>query len=154
MLSDVSAFADYLAIYERKAGLPTARVQNSPQVRKTILPFLNQHTQFGKETIQNSTPLPCGSHVSNHPRLSFDYNMETNQRELKRNGSSRWLRPNYISERIMATAKDGTQILYLSSTNRGWKRMVKHLYCSGYAAYGMNYPASFSSTRLSLLNRG
>jgi len=27
MLSDVSAFADYLAIYERKAGLPTARVQ-------------------------------------------------------------------------------------------------------------------------------
>jgi len=32
--------------------------------------------------------------------------------------------------------------------------MAKHPLLNGYGAYGASYPASFSSTRLSLLNRG
>ncbi len=39
MLSNVSAFADYLAIYERKAGLPTARVQKLSTGEENYITF-------------------------------------------------------------------------------------------------------------------
>ncbi len=83
--------------------------------------------------------------------------METNQRELKKETEvlGGYDRTQYVSEWIMATAKDGTQIPISIVYKQGMEKNGKTpLMLTGYGSYGMNYPASFSSTRLSLLNRG
>lgn len=55
----------------------------------------------------------------------------------------------------MALAPDGTQIPISIVYKKGIKKDGKNpLYLTGYGAYGVNYPASFSSTRLSLLEQG
>jgi len=59
MLSDVSAFADYLAI-ERKAGLPCTGAKLSTG-EENYITFPEPTYAIWEETIQNSTPLPCGS---------------------------------------------------------------------------------------------
>jgi oligopeptidase B len=61
----------------------------------------------------------------------------------------------YRSERIHATAPDGTRVpvslVYRAGTPRdGSSPML----LAGYGAYGIAYPVTFSSSRLSLLDRG
>jgi len=93
---------------------------------ETILPFLNQHTLW-KETIRIQHHYPAVQlHVSNHSRLSFDYNMETNQRELKKKRKFSVVDELSTSVSGYGCTKDGTQIPYLSSTNRGWKKNGKN----------------------------
>ncbi|NEQ20869.1 MAG: S9 family peptidase, partial [Microcoleus sp. SIO2G3] len=61
----------------------------------------------------------------------------------------------YESERIMATASDGTQIPISLVYKQGIQKDGKNpLFLTAYGSYGASYPASFSSTRLSLLDRG
>jgi oligopeptidase B len=59
----------------------------------------------------------------------------------------------YRSERIHATASDGTRIP-ISLVRRADAGRDGPMLLAGYGAYGYPYPASFSSNRLSLLDRG
>ena len=159
MLSNVSAFADYLAIYERKAGLPTARVQKLSTGEENYITFPEPTYAIweGNNPEFNTTTLRFSYTSLITPGSVFDYNMETNQRELKKETEvlGGYDRTQYVSERIMATAKDGTQIPISIVYKQGMEKNGKTpLMLTGYGSYGMNYPASFSSTRLSLLNRG
>jgi oligopeptidase B len=61
----------------------------------------------------------------------------------------------YRSERVHATAPDGTQVpislvVRAEAPGDGTSPML----LAGYGAYGLPYPVTFSSTRLSLLDRG
>jgi len=61
----------------------------------------------------------------------------------------------YVTERIMAPARDGVEIPVTLVYKKGFKKDASqpmHLY--GYGAYGMTITPSFSTTRLSLLDRG
>jgi oligopeptidase B len=83
--------------------------------------------------------------------------METNERELKKETEvlGGYDRTQYKSEWLMATAKDGTQIPISIVYKQGIKKDGKNpLYLTGYGSYGASYPASFSSNRLALLDRG
>jgi oligopeptidase B len=61
----------------------------------------------------------------------------------------------YLSERIHATAPDGTRIP-ISLVRRAESRSdgSSPMLLAGYGAYGYPYPVTFSSNRLSLLDRG
>jgi oligopeptidase B len=83
--------------------------------------------------------------------------LETHDRELKKETEvlGGYDRTQYKSEWLMATAKDGTQIPISIVYKQGIQKDGKNpLYLTGYGSYGMSYPATFSSTRLSLLDRG
>jgi oligopeptidase B len=159
MLSGVSLFADHLVIYERKAGLPTVRVQkfstgeehNLTFPESTYSVFEDNNPEFNTTTLRyNYTSLIT-------PYSVFDYNMESHQRELKKETEvlGGYDRTHYISERIMASAKDGTEIPISIVYKQGTKKNGKYpLLLTGYGAYGASYPDSFSSNRLSLLERG
>ena len=61
----------------------------------------------------------------------------------------------YVTERLYATAKDGTKVPISLVYKKGFKKDGKApLLLYGYGSYGMSMDASFGSTRLSLLNRG
>src|SRR5690606_16867343 len=90
------------------------------------------------------------------PESVYDFNMETNTRELKKRYTVKGYNPgDYQSERIFATAADGTQIPVSLVYKKG---MIKNgqnpLYLYAYGSYGATIDPYFSSTRLSLLDRG
>lgn len=159
MLLDVSAFADHLVIYERKGGLATVRVQKlaTGEEHPITFPEPTYTISEGSNPEFNTTTLRFSYSSLITPPSVFDYDMETQQRELKKETEvlGGYDRTQYKSEWLMATAKDGTQIPISIVYKQGIKKDGKNpLFLTGYGSYGYSYPASFSSTRLSLLDRG
>jgi oligopeptidase B len=91
------------------------------------------------------------------PSSVFDYNLDTQERELKKETEvlGGYDRTQYVSEWISATAPDGVQVPISIVYKRGIQKDGSNpLYLTGYGSYGMSYPVTFSSNRLSLLDRG
>ena len=158
-LSSVSAFSDYLVISERKAGLPIVRVQKlaTGEEQYITFPEPTYAASLGNNPEFNTTKLRFNYTSLITPSSVFDYDMETNERELKKETEvlGGYDKMQYNSEWILATAPDGTQIPISIVYKKGIQKNGKNpLFLTGYGSYGASYPASFSSTRLSLLNRG
>ncbi|MGQ4647980.1 prolyl oligopeptidase family serine peptidase [Lyngbya aestuarii] len=159
MLSGVSAFAEHLIIYEREAGLPTVRVKKLATGEEHNISFPEPtHSVFPENNPEfNSTILRFNYTSLITPSSVFDYNLNTQQRELKKETEvlGGYDRTQYLSERIMATASDGTEIPVSIVYKRGIEKNGKNpLLLTGYGSYSSCYPVSFSSSRLSLLERG
>lgn len=159
LLSSVSAFADYLVISEREAGLPRIRVQKiaKGEEQDITFPEPTYAASLGNNPEFNTTKLRFNYTSLITPYSVFDYDMETNQQELKKETEvlGGYDPTQYKSEWILATAADGTQIPISIVYKKGMQKDGKNpLFLTGYGSYGASYPASFSSTRLSLLNRG
>ncbi len=91
------------------------------------------------------------------PQSIFDYDMETHQSTLlKRQEVLGGYDPaQYVSERQWATARDGVKVPLSIVYKKGFKRDgAAPLFLYAYGSYGIGMPASFSSQRLSLLDRG
>jgi oligopeptidase B len=91
------------------------------------------------------------------PNSVFDYDMNTGKSTLRKETEvpGGFDRNNYQSERVFATASDGTKIPMSIVYRKGVKKdgsAPTLLY--GYGSYGYSIPPTFSSTRLSLLDRG
>jgi len=159
MLSGVSLFTNHLVIYERKAGLETARVQNLSTGKENNITFPEPTYTFSEgNNPEFNTNILRFSYTSLITPLSvFDYDMETDKRELKKETEvlGGYDKSDYKSEWLMATAKDGTQIPISILYKEGIEKDGKNpLFMTGYGSYGYSYPVMFSSTRLSLLDRG
>lgn len=91
------------------------------------------------------------------PAQVFDYDMETRDRILRKEQEvpSGHTAANYVTERIFVKARDGADvpvsILYRKETKRDG---TAPLLLYGYGSYGISIPAGFSTTRLSLVDRG
>jgi len=159
LLSSVSAFSDYLVISERKAGLPIMRVQKlaTGEEKYITFPEPTYAASLGNNPEFDTTKLRFNYTSLITPSSVFDYDMETNERELKKETEvlGGYDRTQYKSEWLLATAPDGTQIPISIVYKKGIEKNGNSpLFLTGYGSYGASYPASFSSTRLSLLNRG
>jgi oligopeptidase B len=159
LLLDVSLFANHLVIYERKGGLPTARVQNLSTDEENNILFPEPTYEFYEGNNPEFNTKILRFHYTSFitPASVFDYNMETNERELKKQTEvlGGYDKTQYQSEWLMATAPDGTNIPISIVYKQGMQKDGKNpLLLTGYGAYGSSYPASFSSTRLTLLDRG
>jgi len=91
------------------------------------------------------------------PQSVFDYDMETHQATLlKRQEVLGGYDPTqYVSERQWATARDGTKVPLSIVYKKGSHRdATTPLFLYAYGSYGAGMSATFSSQRLSLLDRG
>ncbi|MEA5582361.1 S9 family peptidase [Nodularia harveyana UHCC-0300] len=159
LLLGISLFANHLVIYERTGGLQTARVQNFSTGEENNISFPEPTYEFdeGNNPEFNTNVLRFHYTSLITPQSVFDYNMETNQRELKKQTEvlGGYDKTQYQSQWLMATATDGTKIPISIVYKQGINKDSKNpLLLTGYGAYGSSYPASFSSTRLTLLDRG
>lgn len=159
LLLGVSLFANHLVIYERKGGLQTARIQNLSTGAENNIIFPEPTYEFseGSNPEFNTNILRFNYTSLITPQSVFDYNMETNQRELKKQTEvlGGYDPSNYQSQWLMATATDGTKVPISIVYKRGINKDGNNpLLLTAYGAYGSSYPASFSSTRLTLLDRG
>ncbi|MEM6251375.1 MAG: S9 family peptidase [Cyanobacteria bacterium P01_D01_bin.156] len=158
-LRNIDVFKHHLVIYERQGGLPTIRIQHLSTGKETVLEFpeptysvwSGSMPEFDNATLRFTyTSLITPSSV-------FDYDMNTHQRELKKETPvlGGYDPSQYQSEWLMATAADGTQI----PISLVYKKDIQPdgenpLLLYGYGSYGASMSAYFSSTRLSLLDRG
>jgi len=158
-IDGMDVFRNHLVIYGREKGLKKIRIANlmDSQVHYVDFPepvytyWRSRNPDFNTNILRfNYTSLVT-------PRSVFDYDMDTKTRELKKQyevlgGYDLSL---YQSERIFARAWDGT-MAPISLVYR--KGMVKDgnnpLLLHGYGSYGISREPTFSSNRLSLLDRG
>ena len=159
MLEGIEAFVDHLVIYELRAGLRTAKIQTLATGEITNLSFPEPTYSFsgGNNPEFNTSKFRFNYSSLVTPSSVFDYDLATGERELKKEievlgGYDRTL---YASERLMAIAPDGTEVPISLVYKKGLNRDGSNpLWLTGYGSYGYSYPATFSSIRLSLLDRG
>lgn len=159
MLEDVDAYAHHLVISERRQGLPSLTIRDLRTDQDTPIcfpePTYSVGAMSGPDFNTNMLRFSYSSLVT--PASVFDYNMDTEARELKKETPvlGGYDRSQYKSEWIFAEAADGKKIpislVYRADLNPQGKNP---LYLIGYGSYGYPYPAYFSSNRLSLLDRG
>jgi len=91
------------------------------------------------------------------PPSVFDFTMDTQQRELLKVEQilGGYNASNYQSERIFATSHDGIQVPISLVYKKGMNKDSSNKFLLyGYCAYGYSLDLSFSSNRISLLDRG
>jgi oligopeptidase B len=91
------------------------------------------------------------------PATVYKYNMATGQQTVwfRKELLDKNFKPeDYTSQRIWATANDGTQIPISLVYKKGTDLKNAPCLLYGYGSYGYTLPDVFSATRLSLLNRG
>ena len=91
------------------------------------------------------------------PSSIFDYDVITGKSTLLKQQEvlGGYDPKQYASERLWATARDGVKVPVSIVYKKGFARDGKGpLFLYGYGSYGFGTPATFSSTRVSLLDRG
>lgn len=159
LLSDISAFVNHLVIYEREAGLPKIRVRKLSTQEEHYITFPEPTYEVGEAANPefNTDTLRFSYTSLVTPNSVFDYNLDTQLRELKKETPvlGGYDRTQYVSDRVQAQAPDGTLIPLSLVYKKGIEQNgANPLLLTGYGSYGYSYPDSFSSNRLSLLERG
>jgi len=169
MVASAQAFASHLVLYEREGGLPYLRVvplgQGASNAASDALasshrlafaePVYNASVGANPEFVTNYLRFQYESFIT--PRSVFDYDLRTGEQILRKQQPvlGGYDPSQYASERLYATAPDGTRIplsvVYRRDTPRD---ATAPLLLYGYGSYGISVPVNFSSNRLSLLDRG
>ena len=90
------------------------------------------------------------------PASTYDYDMATKQRELKKRVEVPGFDPSrYEVKRFIVTARDGAHVPVSMIVRKGWTQDGTHpLLLYAYGSYGATTEASFNSNVLSLVDRG
>ncbi len=160
LLEDIEIFKNFLVVEERDKGLNTIRIINWKTKDEHYIEFNDPAYQAG--TMSNpefdTDVLRYSYNSMTTPNTVFDYNMWKQDSKIMK--QSEVMDPNfdpknYVCERIYATARDGVKVpvslVYHKDTKIDGSAPLL-LY--GYGSYGYSIDPSFSSVRLSLLDRG
>jgi oligopeptidase B len=170
MLEDIDLFADFFVAAEREDGLPRLHLWS-----------FNERGSAGNNgqaaTPSGEIPFPepaysAGPHINRifettkyryayqslvTPSSVFEYDVAARTSQLLKQVEipGDFDRTLYASERIQATASDGTQVPISLVYRKDKRQSGKNaLYVYGYGSYGYALPVGFNSNRLSLLDRG
>jgi oligopeptidase B len=159
MLEDFDVFARHVVVHEREDGLIRLRVLR-------VAEGASHHVEFPEPTYEVDEDANAEFDTNRYrfryqslvtPASVFDYDMDGRTLVLlKRTEVLGGYDPTrYRSERLHATAPDGTRVAISLVARADTPRDGSSaMLLAGYGAYGLPYPASFSSSRLSLLDRG
>jgi oligopeptidase B len=159
MLGGFEIFKDFLVVSERIKGLPNIRIIKWEDRSEHYLDFGEETYSTGlSSNPEFDTDLLRYRYTSfTTPSSVFDYNMNTREKELLKQQEvlGDFDPKNYHAERHYATARDGTKVPISLVYRKGVEKNGDNpLLLYGYGSYGNTMNASFSSVRLSLLDRG
>lgn len=159
LIEDIDIFKDYLVISERTNGLNQIKIMNWSSGDSYYLPF-NSETYMAStvSNIEFDTEVLRYSYGSlTTPNSTFDFNMLTKEKTLLKQQEivGGYNEEVYQSERIWATAQDGTSVPISMVYKKGIQKNGSNpMLLYAYGSYGITVDPYFSSIRLSLLDRG
>ncbi len=151
-------FREYMVLEERKQGLIHLRILDHEGAEHEL--------DFGEpaylaalgDNYESDTPyLRFGYTSMTTPMTIYDYHMETREKVFLKQEEvlGDFQMSHYQTERVCALASDGTSIPISLVYRKGFSpNSSQPLLLYGYGSYGASMDASFSSARLSLLDRG
>jgi oligopeptidase B len=158
-VDDMNFFANHLVLSEWESGLQNLRVIDMKTKKSHRIafpePVYAASVDVNREFNTNVLRYRYQSLVT--PSSVFEYDMNKQQSTLLKETEvpGGFDKKNYVSERIFATASDGTKIPLSVVYKRGVKLDGKApLLLYGYGSYGASMAPTFSSNRLILLDRG
>jgi len=158
-IEDINLFADHLVLSEWEKGLQQIEIHDFKTSKNHHIAFpepvysaaLAQNREFASPVVRyNYQSLVTPSSV-------FDYDMNTGKATLLKETEvpGGFDKSNYKSERLFATASDGTKIPLSVVYRKGTKLDGSApLLLYGYGSYGISIAPTFNSNRLSLVDRG
>ena len=159
LLNDIDLFRDFAVSVEKSEAVNHLRLYSFAKKAWTEIPFPEKvysarpggTVEYGSQTYRYNYQ----SFVT--PSSVYDYDVPSGASTLlKRQEVLGGYDPSqYASERLWATARDGTKVPVSIVYKKGFARDGKGpLFLYGYGSYGFGSPVTFSSSRLSLLDRG
>ncbi|MFQ6677284.1 MAG: S9 family peptidase [Fidelibacterota bacterium] len=159
LLSDIEVFTNHMVLSERKDGLRQLRVIDQRNSSEHYIDF--GEAVYASYILVNlsfdTNILRVGFTSMKTPFSTLDYQMDTRESTLLKQTEvvGGYNADNYETERLFATARDGKQIPISIIYKKGFRKNGKgNVLVYGYGSYGATMEPSFSSTRLSLLDRG
>ena len=160
LIEDIDIFSHFLVITERFNGLNTIRIMPWSGEGAYYLPFESEtYTAYTSTNVDFDTDiLRYGYQSMATPASIIDFNMKTKEKEVMKEQQvlgGKFDKKNYTEERVWATAQDGTKVPISMVYRKELKKDGSNpLLQYAYGSYGYSMDATFSSTRLSLLDRG
>lgn len=158
MLEDFTLFRDWLVVGERQRGLTSLRQINILSGESTGIAF--DDPAYVSWIASNPEPetsrLRYGYSSMTTPDTLFELDMDTGERQvLKQSEVAGFDAGHYRSERLWVKARDGVELpVSLVYHREHFRPGHNPLLVYGYGSYGASMDADFSSSRLSLLDRG
>jgi oligopeptidase B len=159
MLEGMDFFRRHYVLWERQDGLPHARVTDllTGQSHRIAFPEPAYSAFPGSNAEWDTTTCRYSYQSLVTPSSVFDYDMDSRATTLLKEQPilGGYDRTRYRSMRSHATAPDGVRVPISIVFREGLPRNGSApLLLTGYGSYGFPFPISFSSNRLSLLDRG
>jgi oligopeptidase B len=160
LIEGIEIFKDYLVVEERSNGLNKIQIKPWNGSGDYYLPFdIETYTAYTTTNVDFDTEiLRYGYQSMATPSSVIDFNMRTKEKTVLKEQEvlgGKFDKNNYTEERIWATAQDGTKVPISIVYRKGIKKNGKNPFLLyAYGSYGSSMDPYFSSTRLSLLDRG
>ena len=157
-LTSFELFRDFYVVEGRQAGLDTLELRyygDPGRMEPVAFPEASYTASLGDNPEYDQTVLRLSYASMVSPGTVYDYHVAEQRLEIRKvqeipSGYDASL---YATERLEIEARDGTNIPVSIMYRKDRKRPGPlHLY--GYGAYGIAIPPGFSTTRLSLVDRG
>ena len=160
LLEDIEVFKEYLVLEERVNGLVRMRIIPNNGEAEYYLPFESEtYSAYTGSNIDFDTNILRYSYQSlTTPSSVIDFDMKTKTKTIKKEQQvlgGKFDKNNYTEERVWATAQDGIKVPISLVYNKNLQKNGQNpLLQYAYGSYGYSMDCNFSTTRLSLLNRG
>ena len=159
-MTDMTAFKNFYVVEGRREGLDQIEIRdyaNSAKATQVTFPEASYSASLGDNPEWDMKMLRLTYESMVTPDTVYDYDVATqNLTVLKvQEVPSGYNAADYVTERVMIAARDGTQVPVSVIYKKGFEKDASaplHLYA--YGAYGYAIPPNFSVTRLSLVDRG
>jgi len=159
LIKDIDLFKDFAVAVEKSQALNTLRLHDFQTGKWTAISFPEPvYTVFPAGTPEYDSKTYRYSYQSFiTPPSVYDYDTKAGTSKLLKQQEvlGGYDPAEYVSERIWAPARDGAKVPLSIVYKKGFQRDGKGpLFQYGYGSYGYGTPVTFSSSRLSLLDRG
>jgi oligopeptidase B len=160
LLDGVQAFADYVVLQEREGGLGQLTIipgQDVTQARRVRFPEPVYAVRLHDNPAYQSAMVRFGYTSMITPESVVDYGLADDAWIVRKQQviPSGYDASQYVCERLMACAPDGTEVPISLVYRKGLVKDGNNpLVLYGYGSYGINTEPDFRTPRLSLLDRG
>ncbi len=157
-LTGFELFKQFYVVEGRRAGLDQIEIRyydDPARIEPIVFPEASYDAGLGDNPEWDTTVLRLGYESMVSPATTYDYHVAERRLEVLKvqeipSGYDAAL---YVTERVEIPARDGTAIP-VSIVMRRDRPAGGPLHLYGYGAYGISIPPGFSTTRLSLVDRG